>query len=163
MQDYAIQKSSRKCFVSDRPLQPGDRCVSAIMQKGGDLVRRDFALENWPGPNSETVGWWRSVIPQKRSTGQSLAPNSVLINTLENLLESPGKGAIAYLLALVLIRRRVLVDDAEASEQSSETASTLSLRVAHEERILLVPLEPVDAARSKEYQAQLVELLHGGE
>jgi hypothetical protein len=163
MQDYAIQKSSRKCFVSDRPLQPGDRCVSAIMQKGGDLVRRDFAQENWPGPNSETVGWWRSVVPQKRSTGQTLAPNAVLINTLESLLDTPGKSAIAYLLALLLIRRRVLVDDVEASEPSTETTSTLSLRVSQDERILLVPVEPVDAARSQEYQAQLMELLHGGE
>jgi hypothetical protein len=163
MQDYAIQKSSRKCFVSDRPLQPGDRCVSAIMQKGGDLVRRDFAQENWPGPNSETVGWWRSVVPQKRSSGQSLAPNAVLINTLENMLETPGKGAIAYLLALLLIRRRVLVDDVESSEQSTETTSTLSLRVSQDERILLVPVEPVDAARSQEFQSQLMELLHGEE
>jgi hypothetical protein len=133
------------------------------MQKGGDLVRRDFAQENWPGPNSETVGWWRSVVPQKRSTGQSLAPNAVLINTLENLLEAPGKSEIAYLLALLLIRRRVLVDDTEASEQNSETATTLSLRVSQEERIFLVPVEPVDTARSQEYQAHLVELLHGGE
>ncbi|MFY7875144.1 MAG: hypothetical protein ACOVQM_06840 [Pirellula sp.] len=161
MQDYAIQKSSRKCFVSDRPLQPGDRFVSAIVQRGADLARRDFAHENWPGPNSETVGWWRSVVPQKRSSGQTLAPNAVLINTLENLLETPGKGAIAYLLALLLIRRRVLVDDVESSEQSTETTSTLSLRVSQDERILLVPVEPVDAARSREYQAQLMELLHG--
>lgn len=163
MQEYAIQKSSRKCFVTDQPLQPGDRCVSAIMQKGGDLVRRDFAQENWPGANKETVGWWRSVIPQKRSSGQTYAPNAVLINTLENLLETPGKSAIAYLLALLLIRRRVLVDDTDPSEQQALPQTTLTLRVSNEERIFLVPVEPVDAAKSDEYQAHLMELLHGGE
>jgi hypothetical protein len=39
------------------------------------------------------------------------APNEVLLDVLTDLLQRPAQAELAYLLALLLVRRRALVDD----------------------------------------------------
>jgi hypothetical protein len=167
MQEYAIQRSSRKCYRNNRPLEPGERYISAIVQKGSELVRRDFGLDAWSGPDEETVGWWKTSIPSNKAAGKTLAPPRVLVDTLEALLETPGQESLAYLLALLLIRRRILteLESFESSMQESDLddPTHMELRFAADDRVLDVPIVPADQEQSSVLQAKLTELLYAEE
>jgi hypothetical protein len=160
MYESALSRSARRCFVSDRVFDPGEKYYSAIVQKGSELVRYDYAQDHWTGPNQETVGWWTSKVPAKDPSKNRFAPNHVLLDTLSSLLESSHQGPLAYLLGLQLLRRRIvsLVDDATESE--SETGDMLHLRSTAEEREFFVPVIALDHAESEHLQSQLIELLY---
>lgn len=161
MQDYAIQKSSRKCHSSNRPLAPGERYISSIVQSGKELIRRDFALDRWSGPSEQTVGWWKTSVPQKKSSGPSIAPPIVLVDTLVALLETPGKEELAFVLALLLVRRRVLVENTKLDdEDQASNLEQLDLRFPADDRNVLIPVLNIASDRASELQQQLSSLLY---
>ncbi len=111
MQDYAITKCTKKCAVSGRPLEPGENYVSVLLPDGEGVKRIDVAASAWTEPDAKVIGWWRSRMPNKAPKRLRPAPNGILLDTLSQLLECPGKESLSYLLALLLVRRRVLIDE----------------------------------------------------
>jgi len=111
MQDFSISRCTRKCAVSGRGLEPGERYVSVILPEGESVRRIDISAAQWNGPQPETIGWWRSRMPDADARKMRPAPVGVLLDTLSELLERPGKEALAYLLAVLLVRRRVLSEE----------------------------------------------------
>ncbi len=116
--DFSVGKCTRKCAVSGEALRPGERYYSVVIGDGNDVVRQDIAATAWTGPPAKSVGWWRSRMPDAVAKKLQPAPIGVLLDTLTELLERPGSESLAYLLALLLCRRRVLVD-----EESGEVAA----------------------------------------
>lgn len=160
MQEYAIQKSSRRCYDSDRILAPGERYYSAIIQKGSDLVRRDYSTEKWPGPTAETIGWWVAKVPDKKSSKTKLAPAQVLLDTLQSFLETPGKDHIAYLLALLLLRKKILHSEDTPDTADDATIATLELCSTSGNQHFVVPIAEISVAETETIQAELLELLY---
>ena len=158
MQEYVIQRSSRKCHKGDRPFEPGERYYSAVLERGMELVRQDFSKEHWQGPPEKTVGWWVSQMPAKRSGKLTLAPTVVLLDALERLCEQPDDGNLAYLLAVLLMRRRLLTE--QSSDASEEEASHLHLTHSSTGREFVVPVLIPSPDHTESLTQKLVELLY---
>ncbi len=126
MQDYSISKSTRRCAVSGRSLEPDESYFSMIVADGDEVARVDVAASDWRGPSEETIGWWRSKMPSATARKLRPAPNAVLLDTLSVLLERPNKSELAYLLALLLLRRRVLHEDPSHSHKELELREAVS-------------------------------------
>lgn len=122
MQDYSISKCTRKCASSGRDLEPGERYISVILaDDAGEGVRRlDIAESEWTGPKPEMIGFWKAAMPQKTAAKLRPAPNGVLLDTLSELVDNPDSAELAYLLALLLVRRRVLTEDVSWNEDQAE-------------------------------------------
>ncbi len=75
---------------------------------GADIVRKDYCSEAWPGPSGAALGWWRSRIPEPAAKKIKLAPNDILLELFEQLGEQPENQDKRYVLAPLLVRRRVL-------------------------------------------------------
>ena len=163
MQDYAIQKSTRKCHSSNRPLAPGERYVSAIVQSGKDLIRRDFSLERWTGPTAQTIGWWKTAVPQKKAAGPTLAPPIVLVDTLGALLETADQDELAFVLALLLVRRRILVENVSLEVPALDSTVQLDLKYPADDRTFLIPVQSIASERGSDLQKQLFSLLYSEE
>jgi hypothetical protein len=163
MQDYAIQKSSRRCFESDRTLAPGERYYSAIIQKGSEFIRRDYSAEKWSGPKDSVVGWWVCKVPEKQTNKKRLAPNHVLLDILQTFLETPGKESLAYLLALLLLRKKVLGSDSAFHEIDEPADRVLNLCSANREQRFMVPVVELTAQDTTTLQAELLNLLYSEE
>ena len=118
--DFTIGKCTRRCAVSGQPLAPGKCFYSVVVGEGEALVRRDISAAAWTGPPPHAIGWWRVKMPEAAAKKLQPAPNGVLLDTLTELLERPGAETLAYLLALLLCRRRVLVDEAPAHEAADD-------------------------------------------
>ncbi|MEZ6134016.1 MAG: hypothetical protein R3C53_03800 [Pirellulaceae bacterium] len=125
--DYSISKCTRKCAVSGRSLEPGENFFSVVVPRGEEVSRLDIAASEWKGPEPEMIGWWRSKMPDAASKKFRPAPTGVLLDTLSELLDRPGQENLSYLLALLLVRRRVLSEDKhleldEVNEDHAEAA-----------------------------------------
>ena len=141
MQDYSISKASKKCGRSGKPLEPGESYVSAIISEGEDVKRVDIASSEWKETEEDVVGWWRCRMPNAQAAKLKPAPNGVLLDTLAELLEKPGKESLAYLLAVLLVRRRVLSEEEALDlEDDQEEQTYWNLVCSADERQWNVPL-----------------------
>lgn len=162
MQDYSITKCTRKCAISGRSLEPGENYFSVILAEGDDVARIDIAASQWKGPGDNTIGWWRSKMPAAAAKKLRPAPNGVLLDILSELLERPGKEHLAHLLALLLMRRRVL----QEAESLTTDPSELQAAPTHWELVCPadgrqwhVPLDAPPAEMLDGLQAELKGLL----
>ncbi|MEQ1825488.1 MAG: hypothetical protein ABL921_06060 [Pirellula sp.] len=158
MQEYTIQRSTRKCQRENRSFEPDERYYSVVLQKGGELIRQDFCKQAWQGPPENTVGWWMSRMPAKRTGKLTLAPVNVLLDALEKLAEEPNEADLAYLLAILLVRRRILTN--ESDDLPSDEATHLRLTHGMGVREFLVPIQPPNGERAELLHQQLVDLLY---
>lgn len=123
--DYVFSKCTRRCAVSGRPLEPGESFVSVLIPKGDEVSRIDIAATHWTGPQPETIGWWRGKMPAAAAKKLRPAPSGVLMDTLSSLLDQPGKEPLAYLLALLLTRRRILTEEERLQLEPDAEPETL--------------------------------------
>lgn len=160
MQDYSISKCSRKCAVSGRGLAPGESYISVIMPDGESVRRLDIAASEWKGADKAAIGWWKCRMPELEAKKLRPAPNGVLLDTLSDLLERPGKEELAYLLAVLLMRRRVLAEEQLLDlEVADQPQTSLKLICQADGRQWNVPIVIGRTDALDELQAELNSLL----
>jgi len=106
--DLKLQRPGSSCQRTEETFVAGDTIYSALVREDGSLVRLDWSAAAWSGPPDNTLAWWRSVVPAAEEKGVKLAPVDILLDTLEALESEPSEASLRYLLALQLVRRRVL-------------------------------------------------------
>ncbi len=169
--DLKIQRPSPTCKTSGSEFKAGDLMFSALVRKEGRLVRYDWSHEAWAGAPDETLAWWRSVVPEQRNEGVSLAPVEALLDILESLADQPEEASLRYLLALQLLRRKVLrfgdslsqgeADGDDRRESADEVVSLVCRRRDCEYKVVAVMPEAEERAVLEERLAAL--LWSGGE
>jgi hypothetical protein len=161
MLDYEIQRCSRRCAATDRDLKNGDVCYSVLVPEGAAVVRRDYSEEAWQGPPDNAIGFWKTTLVDPHAGRLYWAPNDVMLNYFERLLEDPVTEDARYVLALLLVRRRVL--RVEGHEKDSAGRGTLVLYCSRNEAEYRVTEVLPTAERTAAIQRQLAELLqtHG--
>lgn len=164
--DFEIQRSTRRCAATDRPLAPGEWCYSVLEVQGAEIIRKDFAASAWTGPPAESFGWWKARVPEPHAKKIKLAPNEVLLELFDQLAEQPHHEDLRYVLSLLLVRRRVLRLDGPAHETAkpSVAADVQTMTVfcpLHEASYEVSVVMPSDE-RIEEIQAHLNELLVSG-
>lgn len=123
--EYIISKCTRKCAISGKPLEPGESFVSVLVPRGDEVSRLDIAASQWTGPQPDAIGWWRGKMPVAEAKKRRPAPSGVLLDTLSSLLDRPGQEPLAYMLALLLTRRRLLTEANQLHAQPEDQPPTL--------------------------------------
>jgi len=160
MMDYEVQRFSRHCAASGRELQPGETFYSVLVQEGGEIRRVDYSAEAWQGPPPKAIGWWKSQAPGKHPARIHWAPNEVLLDYFEQLEATPSEWDKRYILALLLLRRRVFrLEDSIQNDQGQEVLVLQCPRRHTEYRVLVRSPEP---HRTFQIQEELMALLTGG-
>jgi hypothetical protein len=164
--DFEIQRSTRRCAATDRPLEPGAICYSVLEVQGADIVRKDYAASAWTAPPAEAFGWWKSRVPEPHAKKIKLAPNEVLLELFDQLAERPKCEDMRYVLALLLVRRRVLRHDGPALPAAeplpSNDVPTMTVFCPLRDASYEVPVVMPSDERIAEIQQQLGELLVSG-
>ena len=158
--DIRLHRPRGTCAVTGRTFAPGENFFSALVRAPGGLDRLDVAAEAWSGPPEKTLAWWRSAYPAAGSTGPELAPVDVLLDVLEELEGRPADAPLRYLLALQLLRRRVLrIVDEPGGGPDPATLLLACRKREREYRVCVVPPAATDAADVEE---RLTALLWSG-
>ena len=122
--DYELQRSTRKCAKSGRELAGGETFYSVLIGRGiegraarlcgGGLGR---AARSWPSDGGNR----KSPPPIPRNKKPHWAPNDVMLQLFDELAEQPDRADMRYVLALLLLRRRVLrLEDTEQEGPQGE-------------------------------------------
>jgi hypothetical protein len=108
MLEFEVQRCTRRCAKTQRELQPGELFYSELVAEGGQVVRYDYAAEAWSGETEHNVGWWKSRVPGPSSARAHWAPSDVMLHYFEELESLPDKRDERYIMALLLLRRRIV-------------------------------------------------------
>jgi hypothetical protein len=157
MIDYEVQRCTRHCAATGRELQPGEEFYSTLTADGSQVVRHDYAKEAWQGPPEGVLGWWKSHMPDRNAKKLHWAPNDVMLDLLETLESQPDKKDMRYVLALLLIRRRVVrLEETETDDAGREMSVLYCPRREATYRVMTAT--PSDE-RTAEIQEELARLL----
>lgn len=127
MLDYQIQPNTKRCVVTGRELQPGEKFYSALCDDGSKLIRQDYSAEAWQGIPKEAFSFWSGRVPQPQTRRRLIIDDDLLLDCfhrLEGQVEANGPDAaklnFRYVLALLLMRRRRLKFDEVRQEGDQE-------------------------------------------
>jgi len=155
--DYEIQRCTRRCAATERELAAGEEFFSVLIAEGAELRRLDYCADAWQGPPEKAAGWWRSRMPSPTAKKMHWAPNDVMLHFFEELEEQPEKADMRFVLALLLVRRRVLRE--EDREQDDRGRPVLVLYCPRREATYRVSEVAPSAGRIEQIQEELATLL----
>jgi hypothetical protein len=111
---YPVGRPTGVCAATGRRLEPGDGFFAALVEhEDGTLERQDFGVEAWEKgarPKARLFGSWRGVMPSADAGPKFRLDDGELSELFEHLSGAEGERAVGlrYVLALLLVRRRVL-------------------------------------------------------
>lgn len=172
--EFKVARCSRKCFAQGRPLRDGEWFYSVVIEDGEDLTRREYSAEAWTGPPEGTVGWWKGRMPLAGARKLVLAPDPVLVDVLRGLDDSENRRQLRYLLALMLLRRRVVTtvpasfNDHAVQEVASQSSvapagspeSTMTVRVNADQSEITVTVCSISKRDIESLESALQDLLY---
>ena len=153
-----IPKASRICSVSQRELSPGEIFFSVLTEEKDVVKRLDIAAENWSAPPPEIIGWGKARVPDANDKKAKLAPNDILLNLFEQLALQPENADMRYILALLLIRRRLFRYEREDETETGQ--KTLVVYSIKENATYEIAVAMPDRERLDEVQNHLATLLY---
>ncbi len=110
MTDYQIQANTRRCFVTGRELQPGEKFYSVLFEEGGRFHRKDYSSEGWPGRPEGAFSFWTGKVPPSDGPIRPRFDDDLLLDCFCRLegQTAPDRVNFRYVLALLLMRRKRL-------------------------------------------------------
>ena len=157
MLDFEVKRCTRHCAKTDREFLAGESFFSTLVADGADVVRYDYGLDAWDGPPEGSLGWWKSVMPDHNAKKLHWAPNDVMLHYFHETEGRQEKQDIRYVLALLMIRRRIVRIDATESNQDGN--EVLSLYCPRNEKRYQVPVMTPSKERIGQIQEELAQLL----
>jgi hypothetical protein len=124
--EYEIQPNSRRCAVTGRTLQPGERYFAALIEDGIHLARRDYSAEGWQGPPAGAFSFWTGRVPPADEKARPRFDDDLLEECFHRLdgQTDPGRVNFRYVVTLLLVRRKRL--KLELGE--SDAGATMTVR-----------------------------------
>ena len=158
MFDFQIQNSSPECHSSQHKFVPGEVFYSVLLTAGADVIRHDFCQNAWEGPPEGTIGWWKSTMPDDEQNKLNLAPKEVMLQYFEQLHANPESQDMAYVLSLLMVRKRIMrLNGSEEDEQGNEL---MVLSEPKSEKEYKVSVTQPTVAQVESLQQQLTAMLY---
>ena len=115
---YDIIKTQDVCAQTGQVIEVGEEHIAALIETPEEesLVRTAYTLEAWEkGPNlpphATLFGFWKRTLPEKDERPKQLVSPDEMFDLFEQLAEATEtrQTTFRYLLALMLMRKKVLV------------------------------------------------------
>ncbi|MEM8668801.1 MAG: hypothetical protein AAGG48_14875 [Planctomycetota bacterium] len=154
--EYKVGRCTRVCHAQSRPLREGEWYYSVVIEDDESFVRHDYSAESWSEPPEGAIGWWKSRMPSSDEKKLVLAPPEVLIDLLRQMESIPTRAKSRYLLALMLMRRKLLRPSSDATPSSD----VLSLEVISDGSQIDVPVCEITRSEADTLREELNDLLY---
>jgi hypothetical protein len=131
MTDYQIQAPTRRCAVTGRELQPGEKYVTALLDEGGRFARRDFGPDAWVGPPDNAIAHWAARVPAHGEAAKRPPIDDDLLAECFQRLDGaaePGQVQFRYVVALLLMRRKRFKFEDVTKDAAGETLILRDIR-----------------------------------
>ncbi len=162
--EYNVKPAAKTCSATGREIQPGETFFSALFPSGDGFERKDYCEEAWKGRPDGAFASWRCQAPENKAVSQKApATDEQLLEYFDQLLFDPDEQDKLYILALLLIRRKLFRGDEDEIhlDPDSSPKSTLTVYCPARDQLYSVPVLDIPIERQDEIQAELEELLYG--
>ena len=162
--DYDIAESSGLCSQCGRQLAAGEEYVAVLVDRGEKFGRDDFCTACWEAAQAEpkqAFCVWRGRVPAPTEPKSRTVDNEVLIEFFNKLdgFSEPAKVNFRFVLALMLMRKRLLVHKGSSSDEAGRDVWKMVFR--HDRTPVEVIHPELDEAMIAEVTAQLGAILEG--
>jgi hypothetical protein len=108
MIEYQIQENTRRCSVTGRELQPGERFFTVLLEEDGKFQRKDYSSEAWQGPPPGAFSFWAGKVPPREENRRPKIDDELLLDCFRRLEHDtePARVNFRYVVALLLMRRK---------------------------------------------------------
>jgi hypothetical protein len=150
--DYQIQPNSRRCAVTGRELQPGERFYSALLEEDRQLVRKDYSQEAWQGPPLGAVSFWTGHVLADTEKLKPRFDDDLLEDCFQRLDGQTEQSRVnfRYVVALLLMRRRRFRFENSVVEDGIENLFLRCMRTGARHAVVNPRLNDVEMAQVQE-------------
>ena len=163
--EYEIDKTAGRCVVCDEVIAPGQELMATVAEVDEALHRDDYCLPCWeaePRDDSpDLLGVWRTRVPAARTKARLLIDDELLVNFFQRLegVEAPARINFRFVLALVLMRKKLLVYD--RGEKCEDGTELWTMHLKGDTAKYLVADPHLDEEKIAEVSRQLGEIMEG--
>ena len=162
--EYNIERTAGVCAKCGRTLQEKEEFFAVLTEAGESFAREDWCLGCWESPGRGEIanlfGVWRSRMPVRQTKRKLFVDDAMLVNFFQRLegAQEPARVNFRFVLALVLMRKRLLVYERTIRENGAER---WVVRRRGSDELHEVPDPKLDETRIGEISDQLGEILQG--
>ena len=122
-QQWEVEPTTGRCVVTGRSLEEGEEFYTVLFEEGESFRRVDYSLDAWEGTPDGSYCHFKSRIPIRKKRKKLLVDNEVLVNFFVRLADEtePVRAQFRFVLALILMRKRLLRYEGSAVEDGVET------------------------------------------
>ena len=122
--EYDIANPASRCCRCDRQLAPGEEFLARLVDEGASFRREDVCAACGSGASAAEGAFsvWRCRVPEPRKPRRQLVGDEALIDLFEKLQhrDEPAKVRFRFVLALMLMRKKLLIYDRIAAGDDGE-------------------------------------------
>lgn len=107
-EDWKIERRKPHCGACNRDFDSEEIHYSGILETPEGFARRDYCLACWDGRRDELFSYWKTQSPirEERKLENVQAMADFFTRLVSEPLEDPTRRKVAYLVSLLLMRRR---------------------------------------------------------
>lgn len=158
-QQWEVQRPAGVCTVSGRAIEEGEEFYSVLFEEGETFRRADYALDEWQGPPEGSFCHFKTRLPVKEKQKKTFVDNEVLRGFFLRLADEtdPVRIQFRFVIALILMRKRILRYEGSETVDGVETWST---RLTRDEKTHRVVNPRLSEDQIEEVSKQLGVILH---
>ena len=171
--EYNITRTAGQCVACEQELQPAQEIVATVRETEGTdeeeqaLVREDYCTACWESAREKTsadkavLGIWHAHVPVPKEKKKTFVDDELLINFFERLedADEPAKVQFRFVLALVLMRKKILIYDGLEPGKGDDRPWMMHFRGAGKKCKVVDP--HMDEDKIADVSRQLGEVLEG--
>jgi len=158
MSNWDINKPLGECFGTSRKIEAGEEYFGALVKTEEGLQRRDFCADYWQSEKPDVFCHWKTKLPHPDQKKQLFVDDAMLMAFFERLEKEtePEKVNFRFVLALILMRKRILKYDDTRIDEGKEI---WRLRIVGGKQIAEVVNPHLDEEQIEELSSQVGEIL----
>ncbi len=160
--NWDVGRSQRVCAVTGKAFVEGDSFFSALKEQAESFVRLDYSNEVWPEQDkSAFFSFWRTTLhkPDDKKKNRLVIDIEAFYTFFTNLEgdDKPSRILFRYLIALILVRKRVLRLDEIEKSPDGEALILYDSRTKEECRVMVSEAGEEELAQAQDEINQIFE------
>ncbi|MHC4584288.1 MAG: hypothetical protein ACYS3N_07130 [Planctomycetota bacterium] len=162
MSEWEVDKPLGQCYGTGRKIEPGEEYFGALLEIEEGLQRRDFCADYWESEKPNVFCYWKSKLPSPDEKKQIFVDDNMLMAFFERLENEAEKEKLnfRFVLALILMRKRLLKYDATRDEDGKEVWRLRIVGNKSSDNRVDVINPHLDEEQIKQLSSQIGQILH---
>lgn len=136
--EWEVESATGRCTGTGRAFEEGEEFYTVLIEDGETFRREDYSVEAWQGPPDGSFCHFKTRVPVKEKRKQLLVNDELLLGFFTRLADEtePARVQFRFVLALILMRKRLLRYEGSAMEDGVEVWRMTLPRESSTHRVL---------------------------